>query len=428
MVGWLGRRTEPRVGFRHDVRVIWPGRESAVLARAVNLSSTGILVDAPTPAPCPVGSPILCDVSLPRGPLRLRGRVAHRRVLSPANVGMGIAFVDLSPRVVAELRDVVEESDEKAQLVKVRFAGTSRILCTRALPTAGGFQFTTPLPFLRAGTEVDITVSPDAPIGTKGWVSAVALDRAQQDGIPRLVIDIRAADVAPLQPASDAAPPGDLAPDETGAMPERLWEPGDFTATNETPPEFPEIDLAGHHDPDKTEIVRIRDVSRRRRGPRVTARAHTLAFAAAALAVVAVVVAFAVRVSPRRTSAASGAAAPPPVAVVPPSIEPIAAPLPTIAAATMPRVESTDFTVGLIGSLAGARRYPLHTPDGVAFNLPRAQATLQVGTYRPAIKGLRAVWVRNLPGGGTHLRFFYSKSGPVPDVRLHSDGVSVVAR
>jgi hypothetical protein len=211
-------------------------------------------------------------------------------------------------------------------------------------------------------------------------------------------------------------------------MPERLWEPGDFTATNETPPEFPEIDLAGHHDPDKTEIVRIRDVSRRRRGPRVTARAHTLAFAAAALAVVAVVVAFAVRVSPRRTSAASGAAAPPPVAVVPPSIEPIAAPLPTIAAATMPRVESTDFTVGLIGSLAGARRYPLHTPDGVAFNLPRAQATLQVGTYRPAIKGLRAVWVRNLPGGGTHLRFFYSKSGPVPDVRLHSDGVSVVAR
>jgi hypothetical protein len=53
---------------------------------------------------------------------------------------------------------------------------------------------------------------------------------------------------------------------------------------------------------------------------------------------------------------------------------------------------------------------------------------MKVGTYRPAVKGLRAVWVRDLPGGGTHLRFFYTKSRPAPDVRLHTDGVRVVAR
>ena len=53
---------EPRVDYREAVRVLWPGEVSGVVARAVNLSSAGILVDAPTPTPCPVGSDVLCDV------------------------------------------------------------------------------------------------------------------------------------------------------------------------------------------------------------------------------------------------------------------------------------------------------------------------------------------------------------------------------
>src|SRR5260370_591406 len=43
---WLGRRSEARVDFCESVRVIWPGEVSGVVARAVNLSPTGILVDA----------------------------------------------------------------------------------------------------------------------------------------------------------------------------------------------------------------------------------------------------------------------------------------------------------------------------------------------------------------------------------------------
>ncbi len=136
---WLGRRTEPRVDFREAVRVIWPGEVSGVVARAVNLSSAGILVDAPTPTPCPVGSDVLCDVSPGRaGRACMRGRVAHRRVLPSAKVGMGIEFVDLSPREAAELRDAIqeqesEESDLKSQLprlqrVKVRFEGTDQVV------------------------------------------------------------------------------------------------------------------------------------------------------------------------------------------------------------------------------------------------------------------------------------------------------------
>ena len=451
-----------------------------MLARAVNLSPTGILVDATTPEPCPVGSPIVCDVALPRGSLRLRGRVAHHRMLSPAKVGMGIAFTDLSPHMVAELRDVVDESDEKAQLVKLRFAGKSQLVCTRALPTAEGFQFTSALPFLRSDTEVEISLSPDANLATKGWVSSVALAPAQEDGIPRLVIDIRAGESAAPRIAPDAAVSGEVESSggspEVGAVPERVWEPWDLNAANDAaetdaPESADDVATPVRHDPDKTEIIRFSDIQRPRR-PRA-ARVRAIALTASAVAVAAVAVVFAVRVKPLRFAprpitapvivmmppappvAPVAPAAPesPPVAdpspsaapVVAPTVAPIVKPIlaetaeptaeptePAEAADTAPRDEpigkAKEFAVGLTGSLKGAHKYALHTPDGVAFNLPNAQATMKVGTYKPAVKGLRTVWVRDLPGGGTHLRFFYAKSRPAPEVRLHSDGVRVVAR
>jgi hypothetical protein len=459
MVGWLGRRTEPRVGFRREVRVIWPGQVSSVAARSVNLSPTGILVDASTPEPCPVGSPIVCDVALPRGPLRLRGRVAHHRILSPAKVGMGIAFTDLSPHMVAELRDVVEGSDEKAQLVRLRFAGKNQLVCTRALPTAEGFQFTTALPFLRSDTEVEISLSPEANLTMKGWVSSVALGPWQDDGIPRLVIDIRAGESAAPRLAPDAAVSGEV--ESPVAAPE--VETSD--AANDVSTELSQDDLLEiaeadgtpvRRDPDKTEIVRFSDLERpsRARG----GRARTMALTASAVAVAAVAV-VAVRLRPPGVATARSVTAPtivrmpvtmppaqpiagaasvappsPPIAETLPIVEPIAKPAaePTVeaepAAPDEPVATSGEFVVALVGSLKGAHRYALHTPDGVAFNLPNAQTTMKVGTYRPAVRGLRAVWVRELSGGGTQLRFFYTKARPLPEVHLHSDGVRVGAR
>src|SRR5205823_5630156 len=137
MVGWLGRRAEPRVGFRREVHVSWPGQASGVIARAVNLSPTGILVDAPTPEPCPVGSPVL-----------------------------------------------------------------------------------------RADTEVEIALSPDANLATKGWVSSVALDNAGEDGIPRLVIDIRAGESAAPRLAPDAAVSGQVESSQAPAAPAASSEVG----------------------------------------------------------------------------------------------------------------------------------------------------------------------------------------------------------
>ena len=380
--------------------------------------------------------------------------------------------------MVAELRDVVDESDEQAQLVKLRFAGKSQLICTRALPTAEGFQFTSALPFLRSDTEVEISLSPDANLATKGWVSSVVLAPAQEDGIPRLVIDIRAGESAAPRLAPDAAVSGEVespvASPEVGAVPERVWEPWDLNATDDASQAEPQIDTpenaddvteAVRDDPDKTEIIRFSDIQRPSRPRAARARALAVAFAASAVAVAAVAVVVAVRMRPPPAAArpiaapvivmippappvapaepvAPAAQAAPPVAAPPPAVAPIVKPVlvqtaepteePTAAAEPAPRDEPLDkaneFSVGLVGSLKGAHKYALHSPDGVAFNLPKAHATMKVGTYRPAVRGLRAVWVRDLPGGGTHLRFFYAKSGPAPEVHLHTDGVRVVAR
>jgi hypothetical protein len=545
---WLGRRTEPRVDFRETVRVIWPGEVSGVVARAVNLSPAGILVDAPTPTPCPVGSDVLCDVSLPRGQRLLRGRVAHRRVLPSAKVGMGIEFVDLSPREVAELRDVVEESDQKSQpapqRVKVRFEGTEQIVRARAYPSVGGLRLATSLPFLKVDTAVDVTLAPGVEVGAKGWVSSVALESGP-DGVPRLLIDVRIAErdgvgvgvgdgdgvgdndpwrdsSAALTPVVEPIIPAPLGgPSPLEAVPEHVWEAADHAVTaaltaadfqeeaplelaeavpssaisSPTLPHIPHLEtpispsmiLSGEltsdppidgpidvpidgpidiaigiaiggpviEDPgaapafesaDQTEIVSIErpTIGRWRAiGGGMLAGAVGLAAFVAAVALIrnapprerAPSLAPPVVVTEKAAALPAAATAPlpivpsvaaAPIAAAPAAAAPVAAEAPT-AAAPAAVAPLSQFVVGLTGSIAGARRYPLGNPDGVAFNLPHATATMKVGTYRPDVPGLRSVWVRALPGGGTHLRFHYTDARPAPHIELTRTGVRVTA-
>jgi hypothetical protein len=446
MGAWLGRRTEPRVDFREAVRVIWPGEVSGVVARAVNLSPAGMLIDAPTPTPCPVGSDVLCDVTLPRGPRLLRGRVAHRRLLTSAKIGMGIEFVDLSPREAAELRDIVGESDEKPQRVKVRFAGTNHVVRARAFATEDGFRLATSLPFLRTDTEVDIALAPDASVSARGWVSAVTLERGPEDGIPRLLIDVRVDDPDPWRDRSQALTPvvevvEPLAATLAEAVPEHIWEPDDFGATIEAPSDLGDavpthatrtrtlpmlLEAPGaapvREDADQTEIVQLMP-----RPSRWRALSGGMVAGAVVLVLFVLGVLIANKVASRPAAPAEVA---PPVAVAAPAepapLEAVVPPTP-VPAELAPVAAPADFTVALTGSLAAMRRYPLRAPDGVAFNLPHARTTMKIGTYRPDVPGLKSVWVRALPGGGTHLRFFFAQSGPEPRVDVERDAVRVSA-
>jgi len=457
MGAWLGRRTEPRVDFTEAVRVIWPGEVSGVVARAVNLSPAGMLIDAPTPTPCPVGSDVLCDVTLPRGPRLLRGRVAHRRLLTSAKIGMGIEFIDLSPREAAELRDIVGEGDQRnsaPQRVKVRFAGTNQVVRARAFATEGGFRLATSLPFLKPDTEVDIALAPGANVSAHGWVSSVALEHGHADGIPRLLIDVRVDDPDPWRDRGSALTPvvEPLAANLAEAVPEHVWEPDDFGATMEpAAQELAERDPAAQESPlelegaipeavsrtrtlpmlleapgaapvredtDQTEIVQLMP-----RPSRWRALSGGMVAGAVVLALFVLGVLVANKVSSSRPAAALEVA---PAAVVAPPAEPTP-PEAIVADAPAPVAAHADFTIGLMGSIKDMRRYPLRDPDGVAFNLPHAHASLKLGTYRPDVPGLKSVWVRALAGGGTHLRFFFSKSGPAPRVELENDAVHVSA-
>jgi PilZ domain-containing protein len=462
MSAWLGRRTEPRVDFREAVRVIWPGEVSGVLARAVNLSPAGILVDAPPPTPCPVGSDVLCDVTLPHGPRLLRGRVAHRRLLPSEKIGMGIEFIDLSPREVAELRDVVGGSDEKPQRVKVRFRGTDQVVSARAIATEDGFRLATALPFLKLDTEVDISLAPAAGVSARGWVSRVSLEHASPSGAPRLLIDVRVDDPDPWRDDSAARTPVVESLLETlgEAVPEHVWEPEELGASAEPAPFGVSVDVdadAGEPtlvtaapttrledpgaapatitDADRTEIVTLEARPSRWRALGGGMIAGVIALAAF-LVVIVVIKAVGLAVGSRSAPAASlpppvviaeaPASAPTPRAVEAPVTPPaVAAPLEP---AATPAEDLAPIVVGLTGSLAGATRYPLRKPDGVAFNLPHARATMRVGTYSPDVPGLKSMWVRALPGGGVHLRFFFASTGAAPRVALERDGVRVGAR
>ena len=514
---WLGRRAKPRVDFREAVRVIWPGQVSGVVARAVNLSLAGILIDAPTPTPCRVGSDILCDVSLPRGPRLLRGRVAHRRVLPSAKVGMGIEFVDLSPHEVAELRDVVEESGEQSeptpQRVRVHFAGTEQIVRARAYPREGGLRLVTSLPFLKVDTEVDLTLASDDEVGTKGWVSTIALERGS-DGIARLLIDVRIDSLdlsrAPLTAFTPAVEPiipppvdrpspletaleyGREAADHGVAMALTAADfqeeaPLDLVEALFTPPissltlphvphlemspvpslaslvepshvasTVPSSDSSIFEPPGASPAFEFADQTEIASLEHPTDRWHTLGrrvlVGAVCLAAFVASVALIRNVAPRE----SASLAPSTVVTLQPAVElPLVAPSPHPVAPPVPATPAnaaataadslvgppapavgppapgvgpwSDCVVGLVGSIARSRRYPLSNPDGVAFNLPHATAAMKVGTYHPDVPGLRSVWVRSLPGGGTHLRFYYTSAHPAPLIELTRTGVRVTA-
>jgi len=371
---------------------------------------------------------------------------------------MGIEFVDLSPHEVAELRDVIDESDEKPQRVKVRFEGTNQIVRARAFPTDEGFRLSTTLPFLKPGTEVNIALSPDASVSARGWVSKVALERNQADGAPRLLIDVRVDDAEPASHGSSALAPVVEAPGESRPAP--IGEAATLgSASDRTPFEdpievgamTPTIVSAGPSerslleapgvmpavaDSDHTEIVRLDPWPSRWRalGGGMIAGMIALAAFVAAIVLMKTVRARAPLPPPISSSPVVTTAAP----AVAPVAEPVVAvaPPPTRGATRVSAVvapaeaEPEAFSVALTGSLAGARRYALRDPDGVAFNLPHARAKVAFGIYRPAVPGLRSVWVHALPGGGINLRFFLTPKSPDPAPRfeLARDGVRVTAR
>ena len=87
------QRRQQRVAYAASVRLHTTGRPHPFEGRSINLSRSGVLVESLQP--CAVGTEVICEIPLPGGRRQLRGRVARMQALSPAAVGLAIAFTEL---------------------------------------------------------------------------------------------------------------------------------------------------------------------------------------------------------------------------------------------------------------------------------------------------------------------------------------------
>jgi len=132
-----------------------PGPDTRpLLGRSLNLSASGLLVEADEP--CEVGSELACLIPLGGQTRTLRAQVARLQQLDQHRVGIGIRFVDLAPSDLALLEGVVAGHDTPAELVSVRFDGIAQPLQGRAVITADGVELRTALPFLRIDSTVEV--------------------------------------------------------------------------------------------------------------------------------------------------------------------------------------------------------------------------------------------------------------------------------
>jgi hypothetical protein len=166
-----------------------PHLRQPIRGRALNLSPSGVFIEAE--AACAVGTDLICDIPLPGGRRRLKGRVARTQALPRASIGLGIEFLELEARDQAVLHQLVRETGAHSRLVKVRFEGLREQLRSQAVMTDDGMRLSTALPFLRLTSEVDVSIiAGESRIESKGVVRDVQIEPKAADGVPRLAVDV----------------------------------------------------------------------------------------------------------------------------------------------------------------------------------------------------------------------------------------------
>ncbi|HEY2901484.1 MAG TPA: PilZ domain-containing protein [Polyangia bacterium] len=425
MGGWSEQRLEPRVHYRAPVKVMPDGETRQVVGQSLNLSPRGILVD--TPAPYPVGTVMVCDVSLPGGSKTLRGRVVRVQQLSPSSTGLGIVFVDLSPADLAMLRDLVLGQTDDAQQLAIRVGGTTWMFRGSARLSEDGYYLNVPLPFLSVDAPIELAASPSAPVITRALVKGLRLEPLGPDGMPRLRIAVRMAGSASAEAAAES----------------------EFDRHPSTP--APQILITEDTRPETTEVTGDRRrTAAEFAGQQRDRKAKGWLTAIAALLLGGAGAAIAQYAPPWRHQwtappSASASSSASPTAAAPtiggarpaaaagmsrPEIVPVNSAVPAVVS-DRPQFFSTPdrqrASIPVRGSFARARQYPLSSPVGLGVNLPAARALPPAGHYRSTVPGFREIWIFPLRGGGTHLRFLFAPPYPKdPTLEITPGLVTVV--
>lgn len=234
------QRAQPRVEYAAEVHILRPGGRSPIKARSLNLSPTGVFVEAElaTATDCDVGTKLLCDIPLPGGRRYLKGTVARRQPMASHGTGLGIRFENLEAADQAILHALVQNGADHSRLVKVRFEGMPEALRSRAVVTKEGLRLQTALPFLRLSSGVGVSfIAGDSRIETHGTLEKVHLEPEPSDGIPRLAVDVALPEPMAGEFAAENTPTtGEYGPDEpaAGAL-------ADHTPARTEPPPGPKL-------------------------------------------------------------------------------------------------------------------------------------------------------------------------------------------
>ena len=193
----LAQRAQPRVKYPADVRLFAGARGGApVQGRSRNLGPTGIFVESGERLA--IGSPVVCEIAFPSGPLRLSGLVAREQELprETGRVGLGIRFVNLDQAARAVLEGLIPPDSRVGQLMSLHFEGLKEALRGQAAVTqhggVGDVSVVTTLPFLREGNPVKVAfLSGASQVESRGQLRDVRMAEPGDDGSPRLELQLQ---------------------------------------------------------------------------------------------------------------------------------------------------------------------------------------------------------------------------------------------
>jgi hypothetical protein len=181
------RRVSPRIPYEEAVCLTRVDGGGRLFGRSVNLAISGVYVKCSEP--CEIGTELICNVLLPGGPRKLRGRVV--RLISLARgVGMAVAFEQMTDRDRGAIEQLISDHQRAVFQAKLRLSGMDPVKC-EAVFDERTVHLRAALPFLRLDADVGVVLGETEELEASGVISKIALDPASEDGVPRLALDVQ---------------------------------------------------------------------------------------------------------------------------------------------------------------------------------------------------------------------------------------------
>lgn len=222
------QRRLPRVSYSAPVRLSgeWSDREPwfvPLLAQSLDVSEGGMALV--TPLHLRLDSAVTCSMRLGGRQAYFVGRVVWHRIAADGTKRVGIQFVSPSDEDTGVMRRLLALGQSHPHRVNLRFDGRPDTLTALARVTRSGLTLSAPLPILRRDTKVRFTFEGLGPT-FHGRIDGVRL--SHRHGMPALRVGIRVGDEARAGADDPVAQPSTApvaAPERADATPTAVEVP-----------------------------------------------------------------------------------------------------------------------------------------------------------------------------------------------------------